>query len=136
MSIPETNTKAGSIDPDIHQSLWKALHGKSGADNQPAARFVANDMGDDYLFAEAFREELIQLDRNFPENTIPFISKNQPGLYHQINEIESKLNIIWIKESSGHCDLVKFREILSEWRRLHLVAAEIYAGHCQDIIKQ
>jgi len=110
MSIPETNTK----------------HGKPEADNQPTVRFIANDIGDDYLFAEAFREELIRLDRNFPENTIPFISKNQPGLYHQINEIESKLNIIWIKESSGHCDLVKFREILSEWRRLHLVAAEIY----------
>jgi len=131
MSITEANTKTGSIDPDIHQSLWKALHGKSKADNQPAIRLVINNIGDDYLYAKAFREELIRLDRNFPENTIPYIRKKQPGLYHQINELESKLNIVWIKGLSDKSSLVKFREILNEWRRLHLIAAEIYAEHCE-----
>ena len=129
MSITETKTKAAGLDPNIHKSLWKALHGEPETNDRPTIGAIRSDVGDDCLYIEAFQESLIKLDRNFPENTIPFIRKNQPGLYHQINEIESKLNIAWIKGLSGQGNLVKFREVLNEWRKLHLIAAEIYAGH-------
>ena len=128
MSIAETKT--GSIDPNIHKSLWKALYGISETDDQTTVKIASGEKEDDHLYADAFQEELIRLDLNFPENTIPFIRNNQPWLYHQINEIESKLNIVWIKGRSGNCRLADFREILKEWRRLHLVAAEYYAKHC------
>ncbi|MEW6601388.1 MAG: hypothetical protein AB1499_10505, partial [Nitrospirota bacterium] len=125
MSIAETRN--GSIDSNIHKSLWKALYGIPEADHKTDVEGINSD---DQLFANAFKEELNRLDRDFPENTISFIRLHKPNLYHQINEIESKLNIVWIKGQSGNSRLADFREILREWRRLHLMAAGIYAKEC------
>jgi len=132
MRISQTNSETHNIgdqrlDPLIHGSLIKALNRQGGtaiqADNSPID--VVNNSEE--AFYQAFVEKLKDIDRNFPDGTIPFVSQAHPKLYHEITEAEVGLNIAWKKGLAGKATITEFHDKLNQWRLLLLRAAALFA---------
>jgi len=132
MSISQTNSKPPNIgdqglDPMIHGSLIKALNRQGGAVVQTDYSPVKKADNNEEAFYNAFVEELKDIDRSFPDGTIPFISREYPKLYHTINETEVGLNITWKKGLAGKATFTEFHDKLNQWRLLLLRAAAMFA---------
>jgi hypothetical protein len=132
MRISHTNIETPNIgdqrlDPMIHGSLIKALNRQGEAvvqsDNSP----VKKADNSEEAFYNAFIEKLKEIDKSFPEGTIPFISQAHPKLYHEINEVEVGLNITWKKGLAGKATITEFHDKLNQWRLLLLRAAILFA---------
>lgn len=122
MDIFMLKEKIKNLDPNIHKGLRDALtigcSHLTGAEKSPSPACPA----------ELFKKALDELNTRYIEGTIDYIRKHELELYNKINELEDRLNEVWLKGLQGKAELNEFEEVLKKWRLCHLKGIELYSN--------
>lgn len=80
-----------------------------------------------------YRARLDDLNRDYLEGCLGYMSKAHPELLHEAHEAENRLNEVWIDATRGKAAMESFERALETWHRAYLACFEAYSKRPQGV---
>ena len=77
-------------------------------------------------FVDTFKGAMIDLEERYLPGALKFIREEFPDLAQEIQEVEDRINQLWLITQKEGGDLGQFQEAVDQWKTLHLRGIRFY----------